>query len=622
MKVAVCVKQVPVVSMLKLDSATGRLVREGVPSELNYFDVLAISAMSSLKAAHDAEVVAYTMGPPQARSALVQCLAMGADRAVHLVDPAFAGSDTLATARALSLALGMEPFDLIVCGRNSVDSETAQVGPEIAEMLGLHQITGVRRLEVDDPGRTITVERQTDSGYEVIRAELPALITVTEGVGPEAYPSRDAMAEAESKPIVELGAADLPGDASQLGAEGSPTWVTGISSFESDREGTVVRDKPAGEAVALLVEYLEERGALDERSATRPPGPARGARRSAGPGGAVWVVAETLGVELRPVSLELLGKATELADALGSSAEALLIGPGAESHAATLTAHGADTVHLADEPRLAQYDTALYTNVLARCIRAHGPFAVLIPSTVNGRDLAARVAARLSLGLTGDCVGLEIDGQARLVQLKPAFGGNVVAPILSKTMPQMATVRPGITTPVQPDWTIRPVVERVDCAGLGESTVEVLERVTDSSAEGTELEGAGRIVGVGMGLGGPEGLEVVRELADTIGAALGATREVCDAGWLPRQHQIGLSGKAVAPDLYVAVALRGPFNHAVGVQKAGTVVAVNNSPRAPIFKAADFGIVGDYREVVPALTTALAGRPRASGAMTPGVSLP
>ena len=152
MKIAVCVKQVPVVSMLKLDSASGRLVREGVPSELNYFDVLAIAAMSSLKAAHEAEVVAYTMGPPQARSALVQCLAMCADRAVHLVDPAFAGSDTLATARALSLALVMEPFDLIVCGRNSVDSETAQVGPEIAEMLGLPQITGVRRLEVDGSG--------------------------------------------------------------------------------------------------------------------------------------------------------------------------------------------------------------------------------------------------------------------------------------------------------------------------------------------------------------------------------------------------------------------------------------------------------------------------------------
>ncbi len=241
------------------------------------------------------------------------------------------------------------------------------------------------------------------------------------------------------------------------------------------------------------------------------------------------------------------------------------------------------------------------------------PTAVLVPSTVNGRDLAARVAARLGLGLTGDCVGLDIDGDGRMVQLKPAFGGNIVAPVLSKTMPPMATVRPGIMTPVEPDRTVEPVIERVGAPGANRSAVELLERVTDSPADGSELEGARRVVGAGMGLGGPEGLAVARKLAGTIGTALGATREVCDAGWLPRQRQIGLSGKAVAPVLYIAVVLRGPFNHTVGVQKAGTVVAINNSARAPIFKAADFGIVGDYREVVPVLTRALADRLGTSG---------
>jgi electron transfer flavoprotein alpha subunit len=325
------------------------------------------------------------------------------------------------------------------------------------------------------------------------------------------------------------------------------------------------------------------------------------------------VVAESLAGELRPVSLELLGKAAELAEAVGTSVEALLMGSEVESHAANLTAYGADTVHLADEPSLGGYDTSLYTDILAQCIQTRKLFAVLVPSTVNGRDLAARVAARLGLGLTGDCVGLEVDGEGRMVQLKPAFGGNIVAPILSRTMPQMATVRPGIMTPVEPDWSVRPAVERVEIGVLGPSPVELIESVIDPLNEGAELERARRVVGVGMGLGGPEGLAVARKLAGTIGAALGATRELCDAGWLPRQHQIGLSGKAVAPDLYIAVALRGPFNHTVGVQKAGTVVAINNSARAPIFKAADFGIVGDYREVVPVLTKALADRLGPSG---------
>ena len=148
MKIAVCIKQVPVVSMLKFDNETKRLVRDGVPVEVNYFDVLAMSAAAGLKEAVAAEVVVFTMGPPQARDALVQCLAMGADRAVHLMDQAFAGSDTLATARALSLALRQEHFDLIVCGLNSVDAETGQVGPEIAELLDLPQVTAVTRLVI------------------------------------------------------------------------------------------------------------------------------------------------------------------------------------------------------------------------------------------------------------------------------------------------------------------------------------------------------------------------------------------------------------------------------------------------------------------------------------------
>ena len=209
MKIAVCIKQVPVVSMLKFDGETKRLVREGMPVEVNYFDVLAMSAAAGLKEALAVEVVVFTMGPPQARNALVQCLAIGADRAVHLLDQGFAGSDTLATARALSMALRREHFDLVICGLNSVDAETGQVGPEIAELLGVPQITAVTRLEVSDSGAGITAERLTDAGHDLVYCPLPALITVTEGLAPEVYPSPQALEAVRNEDLTELTVADV-----------------------------------------------------------------------------------------------------------------------------------------------------------------------------------------------------------------------------------------------------------------------------------------------------------------------------------------------------------------------------------------------------------------------------
>ncbi|MCH9038914.1 MAG: electron transfer flavoprotein alpha/ beta subunit [Chloroflexi bacterium] len=609
MKVAVCIKQVPVVSMLKFDNESRRVVREGVPSEVNPFDVLALSLAVQLKESDSAEVAVYTMGPPQARDALVQALAMGADRAVHLNDRAFAGSDTLATARALALALQRESFDLIICGLNSVDAETGQVGPEVAEMMGIPQVTGVRHLQLS--GGFMTARRITDEGYDIVECPLPALITVTEEVAPEIYPNREAREAAKAKPIVELTAADLAEDTSVFGLEGSPTSVSEIYTIEPNRDKIVSGDKPVEESVAELVAYLEKRGVFDgDRTGNEQAGVARGPRRGVGNMGAMWVVADIIAGRVRPVTLELLGRASELASQMGTCVEAVLIGGGVDEYCATLTAHGADRVHLADAPVLERYDTDLYTSVLSDAIKERQPYAVLFSATMRGRDLAARVAGRLKLGLTGDCIGLEIDDEGRMVQLKPAFGGNIVAPILSTTRPYMATVRPGMHTPVIKDDNIEPVISKLPTGALGQPRVKILESVTDESLEGVELDNARVIVAVGKGVGGPENLGPIRELAALFDAPLGATRDVTELGWLPRQIQIGLSGKSVSPDLYFAIALRGAFNHTVGIQKAGTIVAINNVGRSPIFQAADFGIIGDYKKVLPVLVEALKNRMR------------
>lgn len=611
MKIAVCIKQVPVVSLLKFDNESRRVVRDGAPSEVNPFDVLGMSLAVNLKQAHDAEVAVFTMGPPQARDALAQCLAMGADSAVHLNDRAFAGSDTLATARALAMALARDDYDLIICGRNSVDAETGQVGAEIAEMLDLPQVSGVRHLELESygGGASLTAERITDEGHDVVRCALPALITVTEDVAPEIYPRRAERQAAQEKPVQTLTAADLSDDPSLFGTDGSPTWVSEIYSIEPEREGIVVRDKSASEAVSELMAYLDERGAFDVGGGEdSDESKQRGSRRKRGDVGAIWVVAESLKGELRPITLELLGRSRELADELGTCVEAALIGDDVEQYAATLTAYGADAILLAQDERLANYEVSLYTDALANAIREHRPYAVLLGSTVVGRELAARLAGRLSLGLTGDCIGLEVDGEGRLVQLKPAFGGNIVAPILSNTKPYMATVRPGLLTPAAPDESIEAVIRAIPTDNLGTARVQIIERIADESAEGAELDSAHTIVSVGKGIGGADNLPLLRELADALGAPLGATRDVTELGWLPRQYQIGLSGKSVSPNLYFAVALSGVFNHTVGIGKAGTVVAINSSARAPIFRSADFGIVGDYAEVVPELIKALAAR--------------
>ena len=617
MKIAVCVKQVPVVSMLRFDEESRRVVREGVPNEVNPYDALGVTLAASLKAGLDggAEIVALSMGPPQAGEALAYALALGADRAVHLNDRAFAGADTLATARALSAALKRERPDLIICGRVSADAETGQVGPEIAEILDIPQITAASAVEISPDGRTVRATRLTDEGYQVLECATPALVTVTDGAARETFPRRNQLREAREIPVETLTAADLAdgGDISAFGAAGSPTSVESLFTYSSaDRAGIVLRDTPPDEAVARLMEFLEERGAFDDAAEDAESGrEKRGPRIPADGRPAIWTLAETMGGAIRRASFELLGASRKLARELGATPEAVAIGALDSERIRELAAYGADAVHIADDPRLAEYDTERHAAALASAILRHAPFAVLIPSTANGRDLAARVAGRLALGLTGDCVGLEADANGRLAQLKPAFGGGVVAPIVSSTLPNMATVRPGVFAPCEPDFAVEPVVSRLDTPDLPRPRVRVLRSAAaDGASESAALEGARHVVTAGMGVGGAENLAPIRELAAALGASIGATRDVADAGWLPRQSQIGVSGKSVAPKLYIAVGVRGPFDHTVGIQRAGTVVCVNNNPRAAIFRAADFGILADWREVVPPLTRAILDRER------------
>jgi electron transfer flavoprotein alpha/beta subunit len=259
MKIAVCVKQVPVVSRITFDYESKTIVREGVPLEVNSFDLLAVDKAVELGKETGAEVVVFTMAPTQARDALVQCLAMGAGRAVHLTDRAMAGSDTLATARCLALALEREEFDLILCGRNSTDAETGQVGPEIAELLHIPYVGNVRKLDYSADNGSVVVERVTDQGHEVIRSPLPALVSVTEGIMEERFPSRqDIEAARENPAIEEVSASQLSPDSSIFGAIGSPTSVAEIRLIDSRRLGVVIEEPDPQIAARKLMDGLAQ----------------------------------------------------------------------------------------------------------------------------------------------------------------------------------------------------------------------------------------------------------------------------------------------------------------------------------------------------------------------------
>ena len=444
-------------------------------------------------------------------------------------------------------------------------------------------------------------------------------MTAGEDLAPEKFPRRADKEAAKTKPIIELGAADLELDPASIGAAGSPTWVEGLETVAVARAGRVLEGDLDAAVSAAMVE-LEARGFL---AVSAPGAPALGAEGSEAPRPAapvwVWQAGPTprgarsgsspssSDGSVRRVTLELLAKARLLADAHGGEVAVVLVGQDVRRHVDRLAAHGADRILLADDARLADYATEPYAAVLAAAIVARHPAAVLVPSTYVGRDLAPRVAGRLGLGLTGDCIDLSIDHAGHLVQWKPAFGGNVVAPILSRTTPEMATVRPGVLPVGAEHRGATAIIEVLPLDDLPASRLTVLERRIDpSAAQAAALDEADIAVGVGLGIGGPDALPAIAAFAAALGGApIAATRDVVDKGWLPRQHQVGITGRAIAPRFYFAIGIRGASEHMVGLRRAGCIVAIDRNPKAPIFAQADLGIVGDWAEVVARLTTVI-----------------
>ncbi len=317
----------------------------------------------------------------------------------------------------------------------------------------------------------------------------------------------------------------------------------------------------------------------------------------------VMVFCETTDGKLASISTELLGCARKLASDLGEKVSAVLAGSGIASLAKEAIAFGADKVYVIDDPLLKDYHADPYLQVMEKLVKKEQPKILLLGQTSIGRDLAPRLAFRLGTACSMDCLELEIDSQSKLMlQTKPVYGGNAQAIYVCETFPQMATVRAKAMSPLERDDSRQGEVINFE-AGLDPQGIRTkfLEKVVEE-VEGIRLEDAEAIVAGGRGIGGPEGFKELEELAKVLKGAVGASRPPCDNGWVPLTWQIGLTGKIVAPQIYIAVAISGSSQHMSGCSGAKNIIAINKDPDANIFKVARFGVVGDWRKVVPAFT--------------------
>lgn len=320
----------------------------------------------------------------------------------------------------------------------------------------------------------------------------------------------------------------------------------------------------------------------------------------------VYVFVEQREGVIQNVGLELLGKARELADALNEKVYAMLLGHDLTTQAQECIAYGADTVLRVDAPELATYVTEPYAQAIYQIIRDNKPSIVLIGATTIGRDLGPRLSARVETGLTADCTGLEISEDRDLLMTRPAFGGNLMATIICKEhRPQMSTVRPGVMRMGQRDDNRKGTIEDIKINfDKSKFRVRVLETVKQTKNL-VDITEAHVLISGGRGVGNAEGFDMLRAMANTIGAEVSASRAMVDAGVLGHERQVGQTGKTVRPDLYFAMGISGAIQHLAGMEESEYIIAINKDKFAPIFNVADLGIVGDVRKIVPLLTEKL-----------------
>lgn len=323
----------------------------------------------------------------------------------------------------------------------------------------------------------------------------------------------------------------------------------------------------------------------------------------------LWVFIETNEEgKAKNVGLELLGPGRRLAEIQGGELVGIIIGSDVSDVVKASCAYGAGKVIVVDSPEFKRYSTDAYTAAFFALVEKYCPTTILIGATNTGRDMGPRLACRLKTGLTADCTSLDIDTESgNVAWTRPAFGGNLMATILCpEHRPQIGTIRPGVFKKGKPDPDRSAEVIKEDFSFPADKIrTTLLEVIRETAGEMVDLEGAEIIVSGGRGVGGPEGFAPVRELAAALGGTVGASRATVDAGWIPHAHQVGQTGKTIGPKVYIACGISGAIQHLAGMSGSDVIVAINKDPEAPIFNIADYSVVGDLHEILPALTEAV-----------------
>jgi electron transfer flavoprotein alpha subunit len=317
----------------------------------------------------------------------------------------------------------------------------------------------------------------------------------------------------------------------------------------------------------------------------------------------IWVYAEHKEGKVKKVAFEILSEAKQMAEKKGEPLCAVLIGSGVEGMAPALGSYEAQKVYCVESNDLDTYTTGGFAKALCDLVQQEKPSILLFGASINGKDLSARVAGKLGVGLATDCTGIGLDDGGKLQIRRPMFAGKVYADVtFADASPQMASVRPNVLTAAEPDESKKPEVAKVAATVKPEDIMITVSEVTKTGGEKPDLTEADIIVSGGRGMKGPENYNILEELADVLGAVVGASRSAVDAGWRPQSDQVGQSGKVVTPNLYIAAGISGAIQHLAGMGTSKVIVAINKDPEAPIFKKADYGVVDDLFKVVPALT--------------------
>ena len=622
------IKQVPLPGEMRMGD-DGLMDRTKAKSIINIDCQFGLEAGLQLKKQYpDARMIVCSMGPGSFENALKTAISMGYDEAYLLSDRKLGGSDTFATGLAVATLLkhlgftkdSKEPF-VIFAGRQTSDGDTAHVPSQVAENLGIPQATFCESAKSDGNGNIIA-KRIIEGGYQLLKLPVPCLISLTPTGIPPRKPSLIGAIRAKKSAVTVLGVEDIQLSTEKIGLSGSPTIVAAVVNIESERPPIMLSE---GDTESALVDslirnmkkggnVLQHKEAKEKKETERPDFPVidtRGDYRHI----LTWV--EIVNKQVARPSLELFTPARHLAEQLGNGTriKTVLIGKDVAPLAQTLFEYGADEVILIENDQLEEYRVLPFSDIIAQVIKEQKPEIALFAATTAGRELAPRIAVKTGSGVTADCTGLEtgeyINRKEKTIiypilhSRRPTYGESKLATILGFIYPQISTARAG-TFEVPHRIEGRTGVVSVFNPELssGDFRAQIIETVRGEGGL-QNLFDADIIVSGGRGATS-DNLQLVKELAQALKAAglkaeWACSRSVVDEGIVEYARQIGQTGKTVRPKVYVAIGISGAIQHLAGMKESGTVVAIDHNPKALIFRNADFGIVGEYQDIVPEL---------------------